>query len=152
MADRFTITITGFDNIGKRLGAAAAKLERPVELMQLIGATMEQNIALRFISKTDPAGAPWAPLAASTLAGKKGRGSLLELTGRGKGSLAYNLIGDDSVEVGFGEPYMGFHETGTKRMPRRGLLSADWQAGTLGAQDESDIRDDIATYLNSLGL
>lgn len=149
MADHLTIEVTGFEFIS-RLERAAARLERPVELMQHIGATLESNIAQRFISKTDPAGNPWQSLAASTLAKKKGVGSLLELSGHGK-KIQYNA-GDNFVEVGSDERYMGFHETGTKRMPRRGFLTADWQTGTLGHQDELDVLAAIDAYLNDLGL
>lgn len=150
MADRLSIDATGFAFL-TQIDAAASKLERPSELMRLIGATMEQNIALRFVTKTDPAGHPWLPLAKSTLQRKKGRGSILELTGHGKASLGYNA-GDDFVEVGFGEPYMGYHETGTERMPRRQLLTDDWVSGTLGEQDQRDILADIGDFLAGLGL
>ena len=48
MADRLSIDATGFAFL-TQIDAAASKLERPSELMRLIGATMEQNIALRFV-------------------------------------------------------------------------------------------------------
>lgn len=150
MADSLTIQITGLEFTG-RLERAAAQLDRPLELMQRVGKTLEANIAQRFNSKTDPAGNAWAPLAASTLARKKGRGSILEFTGHGKASLAYNA-GGDFVEVGFGSDYMGYHETGTQRMPRRQLLSDDFVAGTLGRRDEEDILADVQVFLNELGL
>ena len=41
-----------------------------------------------------------------------------------------------SVRVGFGQPYATFHEFGTKHMPRRGLLFADPDAGTIAPGDE----------------
>lgn len=152
MADRLDIEVTGFEFLSV-IDRAADKLDKPGALMNLIGSTMEQNIAQRFITKTDPAGHGWLPLAASTLKLKKGRGSILEHTGLGRDSLNYVLgIGGNWVEVGFGESYMGYHETGTRYMPRRQLLADDFVAGTLGQQDQQDILADIAAYLNDLGL
>lgn len=150
MVDRLDIEVTGFEFLSA-IDRAASQLEKPVALMNIIGATMEQNIGLRFITKTDPGGNAWLPLAPATLARKKGAGSLLELSGHGKTSLGYNA-GTDFVEVGFGEGYMGFHETGTQRMPRRQLLTDDPVAGTLGRQDQADILEDIEAYLRGLGL
>lgn len=152
MADRFEVEVIGFEFLSA-IDRAAGQLEKPGALMNLIGATMEENIALRFITKTDPNGNAWLPLAASTLARKKGVGSILELSGHGKSSLGYNLGVDGSfVEIGFGESYMGYHETGTQRMPRRQLLTDDFNAGTLGAQDQADVLADIEAFLLNLGL
>lgn len=152
MIDRLDIEITGFEFLST-IDRAAEKLDKPGALMDLIGATMQQKIALRFITKSDPSGQAWLPLAPSTLKLKKGRGSILEHTGLGRDSLNYVLgIGGDWVEVGFGESYMGYHETGTRYMPRRQLLTDDFVAGTLGQQDQQDILADITAYLNDLGL
>lgn len=153
MADRITIEATGFATLSA-IDRALAGLEKPQALMAVIGATLEKNIGLRFITKTDPNGAAWLPLAPSTLQRKnkeKRTGSILEETGIGKASLTYNAF-DDYVEVGFGEAYMGYHEFGTQRMPRRQMLTDDPVAGTLGAQDQADILADVADYLNGLGL
>lgn len=152
MADRLEIEVIGFEFLSA-IDRAASQLEKPGALMNLIGATMEENIALRFITKTDPNGNAWLPLAASTIKRKKGVGSILELSGHGKSSLGYNLGIDGSfVEIGFGESYMGYHETGTQRMPRRQLLTDDFNAGTLGAQDQADVLADIEAFLRDLGL
>lgn len=35
-------------------------------------------------------------------------------------------------------------------MPRRGLFLADWDAGTLGAQDEADLQAELLTWLDDL--
>lgn len=152
MVDRLDIEVIGFEFLST-IDRAASRLEHPGALLSVIGATMEQNINLRFITKTDPNGVAWLPLAASTLKRKKDVGSLLEHTGMGKASLAYQVGLDGTwVEVGFGESYMGYHETGTMRMPRRQLLTDDWVSGTLGAQDQADILEDVQAYLNELGL
>lgn len=150
MADRLLIEVVDFGLLSA-IDHAASSVERPIELMRLIGSTLEANIALRFVTKTDPAGNAWLPLAPSTLKRKKGRGSLLEASGIGKASLTNNP-GDDFVEIGFGEAYMGYHETGTQRMPRRQLLTDDFVTGTLGKDDQQDVLDAVTAYLAGLGL
>lgn len=150
MADRLDIEVTGFGFLSA-IDRAASQLEHPVELMRLIGQTLRENIDHRFDSRTDPAGNPWLPLSPKTLARKKGRGSMLVATGVGRRSLTLNA-GDDFVEIGFGQGYMGYHETGTQRMPRRQLLTDDFVAGTLGAQDQADVLAGIEAFLNGLGL
>jgi hypothetical protein len=71
-------------------------------------------------------------------------------------SLAPN-VGDDFVEVGMSRLSDGgrwsiplLHETGTRRMPRRGIFLADPDAGTLGAQDEADLQAEIVGFLDDL--
>lgn len=62
------------------------------------------------------------------------------------GSLSYQAS-PTSVRIGFGQPYAAFHEYGTKRMHRRGLLTADPTQGRLGATDEAMVLDVIAQWL-----
>jgi len=52
-----------------------------------------------------------------------------------------------STTIGFDAPYAAYHEFGTKHMPRRGLLTADPNSGTLGAEDREAILDIVANYL-----
>lgn len=163
MTDRFAITLQDAE-LQRALDRAAAKLARG-ELLDRIGALMERRINLRFDLKRDPAGVPWPPLSPKTQriyakqdAGRR-QGTLLERTGRMRASLGYNLLGGlvgESVEIGFGVPYAAYHETGTRtkagrpKMPRRALLTADWQAGTLGAGDREAILALLARYLDDL--
>jgi phage virion morphogenesis protein len=148
--------------IEAQLGAADAlllqvieRIVRPTELLGNIGAMMERNINLRFETKTDPSGAPWQALADSTLKSYarkyKGAipGSLLERTRHMRDSLTHNVIGN-AVEVGFSEVYAQYHETGSKdgkHPPRRGLLTANWQTGQLGAGDEADLVSEVEAFL-----
>ena len=112
---------------------------------QKIGASLESLVQQRFDSKSDPLGHPWAAHSAATIAAYKkkdtskrgkhnSRGGVLERTRRMRMSLnsASDLFG---VTIGFGVPYAAFHEFGTKRMPRRGLLMADPVAGSLATSD-----------------
>ena len=52
-----------------------------------------------------------------------------------------------SVTVVFGQPYAAYHEWGTRRMPRRGLMFENPDAGTLAPDDERAIVDILADLL-----
>ena len=171
MADFLSIEVTGNAELRQALAAAVQRIDHPRDLMVRIGAVLERNIEGRFDAKRDPNGLPWAPLAASTRAkydradtqrkGKNAgqvrkRGSLLERTRQMRDSLATNA-GDDYVEIGMNRltdagkwqiPLL--HETGTARMPRRGIFLGDPDAGTLGAQDEADLDAEIVRYLDEV--
>lgn len=162
MAAFLSIEVTGNKELQADLQRAVARLQRPRDLMQALGAKMVENIERRFDTKRDPAGAPWEPLAPATIKryadedkGKR-RGTILERTGRMRDSLTSNA-GNDFVQVGMSRLTDGgawaiplLHETGTRRMPSRGLFLADWQGGKLGAQDERDLEDKIAGFLDDL--
>lgn len=111
---------------------------RPI--MDAIGMEMESCVSARFKSKTDPSGSPWAPWKPSTVKNypKDGRRKLLDRYNDMLGSLSHQVDGN-SVFVGFGQPYAQYHEFGTSKMDRRGMLTADPAAGTLGAGDEEAI-------------
>jgi len=137
-------------------------LQQPRELLDEIGGKLESNVQLRWDSKTDPNGQPWAPLSPATVAiyesdwfvernpEFKGGipGSLLQRTNRLRQSLAYN-VGPDWIDLGTSRQVPGksqptwqigvLHEWGTKTMPRRGLLVADPDTGRLGAEDQGDV-------------
>jgi phage gpG-like protein len=154
MADGLRVEIRDAGLVRALAGAVSA-LEHPQALMERIGAVLEANIEQRFRSKTDPDGNPWLPLAESTRerykAVYKGTvpGSLLERTRHMRQSLAHEAS-DAFVDVGFGDVKAQWHETGTGRMPRRGLLAGDFVAGTLGAADQADVLTEVNDYLSSL--
>jgi phage virion morphogenesis protein len=162
MAEFVSIQVTGSKELQAELLRAVQQLQRPRDLMQALGAMLVRNIEKRFDTKRDPAGTPWRPLAPATLTkyaeedqGKR-RGTILERTGRMRDSLTAN-VGDDFVEVGMNRLTNGggwsiplLHETGTRRMPRRGIFLADPDAGTLGAQDERDIEDELRSFLDNV--
>lgn len=144
-----TIQATGDTGLADRLAALAGRLEDLTPAMEDIAGVLERNVHLRFDLKRDPSGRPWAALRPSTLAqlarGEVG-GSLLERTRLMRGSLSAQA-GPDYVVIGFGRAYAAYHEFGTRRMARRGLLTADPQAGELGAEDREDILAVLAGYL-----
>ena len=61
-----------------------------------------------------------------------------------------------TIAAVFAVPYAAYHETGTKtkqgtpKMPRRGLLTADPDAGTLGAADSAALMREIERLLQGL--
>jgi phage gpG-like protein len=159
MAD-FTFTLDDAE-LQRALRAAIAVLAQPQPLMEAIGQRLVTNAQLRFDTKTDPTGKPWAPLAEATKEIYTSQwfiaqnpafnggipGSLLERTRLLRASLAYNA-GTDYVEVGTSRATQGgkwqvgwLHETGTRRMPRRGFLVADPKTGALSPQDQQDVLD-----------
>ena len=111
-------------------------------IMYSIGMTMENHTRERFETKTNPSGSLWAPWKTSTIKSypKDGNHKLLDRFNDMIGSLNYQVEGN-SVLVGFGQPYAKYHEFGTSKMVRRGMLTADPVAGTLGSGDEQAIMD-----------
>lgn len=123
--------------------------------MQGIGQELNSRISARFETRSDPLGKPWAPWAESTRETypKDGRGLLLERYGDMLKSLNFQAD-STSVRVGFGavaskngDVYAAYHEWGTKKMPRRGLLFADPDDGTLAPSDETAVLDIISVFL-----
>lgn len=125
------------------------------QILEAIGAKMESRAEGRFDTKADPAGAPWAPHAPSTTSRYarsdkgKAKGSLLIREGIMRDSLSHQVEGD-AVLIGFGELYAAYHELGTRRMPRRGLLTADPASGELGEGDRQSILDLLADHFGRL--
>lgn len=145
-------------------------LANPRPLLQDIGDELEQAVALRFITKTDPEGNAWAPISEATKqiytsdwfiqrnpAFKGGiPGSLLQRTNAMLNSLAHN-VSEDGIELGFARATKGgkwevamLHEFGTAKMPRRGLMTADPKTGKLGASDEALVLAAVNGYLEGL--
>lgn len=117
-------------------------------VMQSIGMEMESRISGRFETRTDPSGKSWAPWAPSTVDSYPEDGNRQLLDRYGDMLLSLNHKADaTSVRIGFGKPYAAFHEWGTKHMPRRGLIFADPDAGTLAKGDEAAVLDIIGRYL-----
>lgn len=172
MADFLSIEVTGNRELLADLEQALRRIDRPADLMRALGARLEANIQERFDTKRDPDGNAWAGLAPSTQArydkqdtaksGKfKGqvrkRGTLLQRTGDMRRSLNPSNYGDDYFEVGMNRLSDGgkwsiplLHETGTTRMPRRGIFFSDPDAGTLGAQDEEALDEELMAFLDDV--
>jgi len=147
-------------------------------VMEKIGYTLETNTRNRFETRTDPNGQAWKPWQPNTLkhyfaraklakgdnntlkhyfARTKyargdegpGNGKLLDRSGTMLNGLSYKADAK-SVRVGFAMPYAVYHEYGTKKMHRRGMLMGNPDAGTLGKQDEQAVIDILNKHLNDL--
>ena len=130
------------------LAALYRRLGDLTPVMQSIGMEMESRISGRFETRTDPSGKSWAPWADSTLESYPEDGNRQLLDRYGDMLLSLNHKADaTSVRIGFGKPYAAFHEWGTERMPRRGLVFADPDAGTLAKGDEDAVLDIIGIWL-----
>lgn len=124
------------------------RLEDLTEPMAEIGAVLESRISARFETETDPRGTAWAPWMPSTLESypEDGNHRILDRYGDLMGSLNWQADAS-SVRVGFGQPYAIYHEFGTTKMARRGLLFDDPDAGTLDAGDEMVVLDVLEHWL-----
>ena len=143
-----------FQQLRKRLG----NLE-PV--MEAIGHTLETRVRERFETRTDPDGKAWAPWAESTLASYPfpgtpaaategpGNGRLLDRYGTMLDLLSHDAT-SNSVRIGFAHEYATYHEFGTERMPRRGLLYSDPETGELGEEDEAAVLEVLSDWINDL--
>ncbi|WOI47737.1 phage virion morphogenesis protein [Acidovorax sp. BLS4] len=136
---------------GEDLRALYRRIGDLTPVMQGIGMELESRISGRFETRADPRGQAWAPWAPSTLASypEGGNRRLLDRYGDMLGSLSHEADAN-SVRVGFGQPYAAFHEWGTEHMPRRGLLFADPDTGTLGDEDEAAVLDILSLWLDDL--
>lgn len=120
-------------------------------VMDSIGQELESRISGRFETETDPLGQSWEPWAQRTRENypDDGNGRILDCYGDMLASLTHTAD-SDSVRIGFGDPKAAYHEWGTWKMPRRGMLFADPDAGELGPDDEAAILDILNVWLDDL--
>jgi phage virion morphogenesis protein len=113
-----------------------------------IGMEIETRVSARFETQRDPAGRPWAAWAPSTRKSypKAGNGRILDRMGDMMGSLLHQAD-KDGVTIGFGKDYAIYHEFGTKKMPRRGLMMEDPNARRLSGEDEQSILSILQRHL-----
>jgi phage virion morphogenesis protein len=106
------------------LQKAIDQLSRMRPVWRDIGEHLLRRADDGFRYERDPYGARWAPLAASTLAQKRRQKRIMKiLQSRGlmRGTLAYQAY-ENRVVIGFNAFYAAFHQSGTKKMPKRQLL------------------------------
>lgn len=143
-----------------KLEKLQASLDNLTPVMSEIGQQLESNVRQRFETRTDPNGVPWKPWAESTRDGypwpnaktkerlKYGPGNARLLDRHGDMLDSLNHQADaNSVTVGFANDYAVFHEYGTKKMPRRGMLLGNINQGSLGADDAADVLDIVNHWL-----
>jgi phage virion morphogenesis protein len=131
------------------LAALYRRLGDLTEVMSNIGGALESRIKERFETRRDPSGQAWAPWSQSTIDSypDDGNRTLLDRSGDMLEHISHQPD-STSVRVGFAEPYAAFHEWGTKHMPRRGLMFADPDAGTLAPGDELAVLDILSVWLD----
>lgn len=151
MADEMLSVTVSNEGVVDALNALSQRMGNLSPVMRDIGQGLEREIRKRFASESDPNGVKWSnPLAPSTLANRAktgARGGILEHYGTMLESLGWQAS-DKSVQVGFTQPYSVYHEFGTSKMPRRGMLFGNPTTGELGASDEALVLDLISDYLS----
>jgi phage virion morphogenesis protein len=115
-----SVEIQGDKEFFAKLDRLIAKASDLSPVMQETGEYMLLQLREGFESESDPYGAAWAPLAASTLRQKKGT-SILNDTGTMMGTLAY-VAGGNQVEAGVNTFYAKYHQFGTVKMPQRKIV------------------------------
>ena len=132
-------------------------------VMVAIGGEMQSRVSARFETKTDPDGVAWRPWKPSTdkYYPRAGTASAIKNGGAGNellldryGELLKGLswqADSNSVRIGFDQIYATFHEFGTNKMERRGLLFADPDKGEMSKPDEAAVLDILSDFLNKAG-
>lgn len=104
----------------KKAGNKAKDLKIP---LKRCGILMMRSIDKNFRAEGRPK--RWAPLSPMTIAmrRKKGRGAkILQDTGMGKGSIAYEVVSNQEVQIGTPLDYMRIHqEGGSIKIPARDI-------------------------------
>lgn len=139
------VTVTGLEAVLGRLETIRRRLDDHRGLYERLGEALVGSAARRFAAQRDPDGVPWAPPAPSSPGGVAGRHPVLRRTGALASSLGYRVT-EGGLLVGYGVGYAAYHEWGTRRLPRRGLLNAAG-GGELGAEDRAMVLELLHDWL-----
>ena len=115
----------------------------PAELLDNIGALVQEQTEMRFESETDPDGKKWVKW--SSKYQKSGKGiNILRNTQRLFGSINYQVKGNQ-VEVGSNVEYSATHNYGDKsrNIPKRTFLG-------MGEQNQKDVDNLVKLYIEDL--
>lgn len=148
MASEFSIQIQGAQPVLQVLAQLRGRLENLGPAWQEVGDELTARADRRFETKTDPSGKAWAPWLPRTarLRAKEGRGTLLEHTRLLRASLNAAASRDHLV-LAVGQGYGLYHETGTRKMARRGIFLAQVTPAQLGEQDNQMVLDILMDHL-----
>lgn len=152
MASEFIIQVQGDRELLQVLANLRGRFSNLAPMWREVGARLVKTAKLRFWRKIDPAGRPWPGWSRSyerwrkRKTGAVGRESLLELTGHMRDSINSNAD-DAGVTLGMGRVYAPFHETGTRKMPRRAVFLASTDPAELGEQDRRLVIDTLMEFL-----
>lgn len=107
------------------LGRLVTNLRRLSEIPSRASRKAAEGIAglidEQFERSTDPYGAPWAPLAESTIA-RKGSDKILEETDKLRDGIRVAPTAGAGVQITSEAEYAGFHQVGREDMPARPIL------------------------------
>ena len=153
--------ITGVPELQARFKLLRSVPAQKDALAEAMAGRLLQRIAVRFDGKSDPNGNRWTPILESTrlhlmrrssLSGNGTNiGSLLERSRAMRSSLTSAKI-SGGWAVGFGRSYAVYHEFGTKRMVRRGLIFSNPQTGELSPADLSALLKTGDQFLRQIGV
>ncbi|MDR1709663.1 MAG: phage virion morphogenesis protein [Candidatus Accumulibacter sp.] len=108
-------------------------------VMSDIAATLWERVGERFETRHDPVGDLWEDKKSGEPSALYEHGDLIDSLSRRSNAT--------HAMVGFGQPYAAYHEFGTVKMFRRGLLFADPESGALSPDDEEAILDRVHEHL-----
>lgn len=122
-------------------------------LTRNISEIMRDATLRAFLAEQSPAGKKWAPLTATTLARRKGKGKILAPTGGASGLMGSIQSEHDatSARVGTNRIYAGPHQFGARKRQFKGVAPwGDLPARPflgIGEEDEMEIQDAMRRYL-----
>ncbi|WP_339524236.1 phage virion morphogenesis protein [Pseudomonas sp. EL_65y_Pfl2_R96] len=112
MAGAMLDVVIDTTTIGKALGELSERLGDLTTPLNDIAEYLHQSTDDRFIKQVAPDGSPWAPLAPSTLARKKG-GRILRNKGTLQDTMRHSVSGNE-LAFGTDRPYGAIHQDGGK--------------------------------------
>lgn len=105
----------------KKLGG---KLTNPQPLLDEVGQYLVSTIDSGFRKEVDPYKKKWQPLSPATISEKERKGyplKILTRTGTMRSSVRY-VVKNRSVQIVVDTKYATFHQTGTRKMPKRQIV------------------------------
>ena len=136
------------DQLEKALEGVIAKIDRR-KILDAAGAALAE-IATRSFREADKRPSAWAPLAASTLKKKQGKGNVLIDTGfLVHGIVAQNNTGE-AINVTTGASYAAHLQYGTKHMPARPFMPFNPGTGELSESGKVAVEDAVTAELEAM--
>jgi phage gpG-like protein len=129
----------------KKLGG---KLADTSPLMEEVGQYLVSRIETGFKKEVDPYNKKWQPLSPATISEKERKGyplKILTRTGTMRSSIRYT-VKRKSVQIVVDTKYATFHQTGTRKMPKRQIIPD----GKLPTTVQRDIIDMSIDYLGDI--
>lgn len=132
----------------KQLNKLGGKLNKTQPLLEDVGQYLVSMIDAGFRKEVDPYNKKWQPLSPATISEKERKGyplKILTRTGKMRSSVRY-IVKGRSVQIIVDSSYATFHQTGTRKMPKRQILP-----DRLSTTSQRDITDLSIEYLENIG-